>query len=192
MRPIHSSKSREAFGVVVTFTADNYLKPCFSLICRSSSSQLMLGPSSREPIPSSMTCSSSFVHDSSESSSSRSCFFSSLVSFGSSSSILSKLIRFNRILSATETRALFFALCRSAPVHCRLRRSARQHHRNYFNWGRVPAASPSPDQRTRSEALVVVKDGDRGSPLTHGKPPLAQHWGWRYQSAPKLAWATVC
>ena len=34
-------------------------------------------------------------------------FFSSLVSFGSSSSILSKLIGFNRILSGTETRALF-------------------------------------------------------------------------------------
>src|ERR1700740_2179915 len=74
------------------FHGHNYLKPYFSPICRSSSSQVMLGPSARERIPSSMARSSSSVQESSESSCSRSLIFSSVVSFGNSSSISSKLI----------------------------------------------------------------------------------------------------
>src|SRR5271166_6563245 len=121
--------------------ANNYLKPCFPRICRSSSSQLMLGPSSREPIPSSMACSSSSVHDSSESSSSRSCFFSSLVSFGSSSSILSKLI--GLIVSSLglkrERSSCIVSLCSSSlqPTSLSL---CSEMCGSLPNWSRCPAS----------------------------------------------------
>src|SRR6516225_140936 len=75
-----------------SFSSNDYFQPIFSEIRRSNSSKVIVGSSLRDRRPSSIACSSSSVHDSSESKSSRSRFFSSVISFGSSSSISSKLI----------------------------------------------------------------------------------------------------
>ena len=106
MRAIHSSKSREAFGVVVTFTANNLSQAIFP-----SYLPIEFLPADAWPF---FTRANTFfdgllffcprqfrIQQLAE------LFFSSLVSFGSSSSILSKLIGFNRILSGNETRGLF-------------------------------------------------------------------------------------
>jgi hypothetical protein len=83
-----------------------------------------------------MACSSSSVHNSSESKSSRSRFFSSVVSFGSSWSIWSKLIyQFSSVFQKYQVRLL----TSHSPVRPRRRDGCSPHKKSYEHTGRGTA-----------------------------------------------------